>query len=264
MNIGRALLAAALHILVVLVVTTNFLPFVASALDVTNHDASPEAIRATIVPMSSVLIGLVVAFIAGWWGFSGAKQRWLPQGLLIGALIALFWTVLALGYGRLEALSPFTVAYVPGALLGAAVASRGNALRRAFLAAGIHGITSVAIWTIISLLALAWLAEAGGGLSDSDVARYQANALWVGVVLRTSVAFLAGWWGARGVLDNPIKQGVTIGLLILGLTWLWTLVLARPISLVDVLLLSPEIAAATAGAVFERTRREIRQERSTT
>lgn len=138
MNVGRALLAAALHILIVMIVTTNFLPVVAPALDVTNRDAVPEAIRTTIVPASSILIGIIVAFIAGWWGSSGVKERWLPQGLLIGTLVALFWAALAVGNERLETLSPLTVAYVPGAILGAAVASRGNAIRRAFLAAGIH------------------------------------------------------------------------------------------------------------------------------
>lgn len=105
-------------------------------------------------------------------------------------------------------------------------------------------------WPILSLLALAWLSEAGGDISEYDVARYQANALWVSVVVRTSIAFLVGWWGTRGVTENPIKQGAAIGILMLASTWLWTLLLARPINLVDVLLLTPDIAAATAGAVF--------------
>lgn len=186
-------MAVALQVLLAAVVTTNIVPIFATIFELPNRggvvDDVPEAIRTTIVPTSSIVIGI--------------KERWIQQSLLM--------------------------------------------------------VATIALWLILSLLAVAWLAERGGRLSDADFALYRANAPWMSVLLRTSTAFLAGWWAARGGVAGTIKYGLLIGALIAVSSWTFTLVLARPLDLSSVLFASPVVVGAIAGVAFARSHSRARE-----
>src|SRR5688572_5210929 len=124
MNIGRASLAALLWVTIVAVFTTNALlalgPALSTAVGASATEGGPAAIQTAIMPTSRILIGMIVALMAGWWGTSGLTKRWPQQGLLIGALIAAFGLALAAATDGVSTRSGVVLLDGAGAFIGAA------------------------------------------------------------------------------------------------------------------------------------------------
>lgn len=262
MSVNRALLAALLHVAIVAVLTTNALFALGPALSTAVGAASgtsategvPVAIQTGIPPTSRILIGMIVAFIAGWWGTSGLTKRWPQQGLLIGVLIAIMSLALAAATDGLGTRSGWVVLDAVGAFIGAAFATSAAGIRRAFAAASIQFFVTIIVTLILAYLILAWLRDPGGEFSEADVATFRSYQPWLLLLVSATTAFLAAWWGTRGVSATAVRHGLLIGILAVGFFCTWIVILGGYPDWLFLLLIPPVVGAAIAGAVFARSR----------
>ena len=253
MNVGRAFLAAGLQLVIAGVITTNVVPFSANLFEIPAQVPTGETIRTTVLPTSRILIGVIAAFIAGWWGASGLGKQWIGQGLLTGAVVAVFGVALATASGGMSPRTSAVLLDAAAAVAGAGLASMHVRIRRAFVAAGVQVVATVAI-TFVLLMVFS-VTAVQGEVSESDAALVETYLPWTRLLVALGTAFLAGWWGAREVdREAAVAQGLLIGGLTVIFTGLFIIVLSRRLDPLVVLFTSPYIAAAIAGSLFARTR----------
>jgi hypothetical protein len=252
MNVGRAGLAALLYGIIVGVIATNLLPASFTAFYVSDAGSNANAIRTTIIPASRMLIAMIAAFTAGWWGTSKQTSGWLQQGLLIGAFVGAVGLALAAGS---EGITPWTGTLLldaAAAVGGAAVACATLRIRRAVLAAAMQVIARVLLLIVVFALFGASVTATGGGLAETAV--FESFVPQLGLALGIGTAFLAGWWGARGLRDDAVRQGLLIGTLIFAFSLLSMVVLGGEPPPESVVLNSLDIVAAILGAMFAQRR----------
>ena len=253
MNVRRALLAALLYGIIVGVLTTNVVPALLTALDVSNPGSS-VAIGTTIIPTSRMLITIIAAFIAGWWGASGLASRSVRQGLLIGAFVVLVGLGLAAAGDGITAWTGTLLLDAAAAVGGAVVAGTALRIRRAVVAAALQVIARFA-FVFVALIVFGFsVTDARGKVSESEAALFQRYMPWLALVAGIGTAFLAGWWGTRGLRDDAVRQGLLIGTLIFAFSLLSIAVLGGEPNPESVVLNSLEIGAAILGAMFAQRR----------
>ena len=248
MNVGRALLAAALHITITVVVTTVVVLLIAGVREIPLGTAFETASARALYPRPRLVVGVLSAFFAGWWGAKGLSERRLEQGLLIGILVGLFATVLAFIDHEIPARTVAIMLQTAAAVVGSGMTVLAPPIRRAIVAAGAQIIVTTILFMIISLLAVAWMDETRGEFSASEVGTFEGVLPWLSLLLRTTTAFLAGWWGARGLGSEAAKQGLLIGVLIVGLSIVWITILGGVADAWSVLYMIPTVAATIAGS----------------
>lgn len=262
MNIGRASLAALLWVTIVALFTTNavlaLIPALTAAFDASDRtgipEGMPETIQTMIIPMSRILIGMIVAFIAGWWGTSGLP-RWRQQGLLIGAFVAVLGLVLAAAGDGITTRSIAVLLDSAGAFAGAALASAAVGIRRAFTAASIHFFVATIGTLIASFLFLYRLRGPGGELGEAEFAVFASYQPWMFLLVSATMAFLTAWWGTRGLGAAAVRHGLLIGVLAVGFFCTFLIILGSVPDWLSLLILFPiVVGSAMAGAVFARSR----------
>ena len=254
MNVSRALLAALLYGIIVGIITTNFLLTSFAALDPSEAGTNASAIRTTIIPTSRMLVAVIAAFIAGWWGTSGLKARWRQQGLLIGTFVVLVGLALAAVSDGISTWTGALLLDAAAALGGAAIAHAALRIRRAVLAAAAQVLARfVLVFVMFAAFGIS-VTAARGEIGESDAALFQQYLPWAALAVGLSTAFLAGWWGTRGVRDDAVRQGLLIGTLIFAFSLLSIAVLGGKPAAESVVLNSLDVGAAILGALVARRR----------
>ena len=254
MNVSRALLAALLYAIIVGIITTNFLPVAFTALQVWNAGSDASAIRTTIIPTSRMLIAVIAAFIAGWWGASGLTARWRQQGLLIGACVVLVGLALAAVSDGISAWTSTLLLDAAAAFGGAAIAHAALRIRRAVVAAAMQVLARfVFVFVMLAVFGVS-VTAARGKIGESNAALFQHYLPWIALAVGLGAAFLAGWWGTHGLRDDAVRQGLLIGTLIFTFSLLSIAVLGGEPAAESVVLNSLDIGAAILGAMFAQRR----------
>ena len=257
MNVSRALLAALLYGVIVGVITTNFLPVSFAAFDVANAGADANAIRTTLIPTSRMLIAVIAAFIAGWWGAGGLTTRWRQHGLLIGALVVLVGLALAAASDGITAWTGTLLLDAAAALAGAATAHAAVRIRRAVIAAAVQVLARfVLLFVMLAAFGIS-VTAARGEIGEADAELFQRYLPWGALAVGLSTAFLAGWWGTRGLRADAVRQGLLIGTLIFAFSLLSIAALGGEPAAESVVLNSLDIGAAILGAMFAQRRAGI-------
>lgn len=253
-NVRRAFLATALHLTITAVVTAMVVSLIAMVREVPLGTAFETASARALYPRPRLVVGVLSAFVAGWWGASGLSRRRFEQGILIGILIGVAALLLTLADHELRGRTVGISFQIAAAVAGAAFTALSPPIRRAFIAAAAQVMATIILFMSLSLIAVASLSGTPGQPGRHEVEVYQTLLPRLSLLLQTTMAFVAGWWGARRLTSDPIKQGVLIGVLIVGLSVLWLIILGGAADLGVIVFMLPAAAAAIAGAAFARSR----------
>lgn len=128
MNIRRAVLAAAVQIaatiLVTVVIVSVYVSILAARDSVSLPESELEAIGERVGQWTALIVGVVTAFAAGWWGARGLGDNAVKQGFAIGALIAVFGLVIDVTGGDIGAMTAASVLLNFGAAVAGAWLAR--------------------------------------------------------------------------------------------------------------------------------------------
>lgn len=124
MNIRRAVIAAAVQIvatiLVTVIIVTAYVSLLAARDSVSVPESELEAIGERVGQWTALIVGVVTAFFAGWWGARGLGDSAVKQGLVVGALIAIFGLIVDVTGGDIGAMTAGSVLLNFGAAVAGA------------------------------------------------------------------------------------------------------------------------------------------------
>ena len=130
MNIRRAMASTLMQVVITLVVTTILVTIYIAVLSVQNQGALPDAwlVGERAGRPIGMAVGVIAAFLAGWWGARGIADRTIGLGVLIGAMVGTLSLVMDAITGNLGVLTAVIVtleiaAAVAGAMLAKSRAS---------------------------------------------------------------------------------------------------------------------------------------------